>query len=110
MKKQTVTSWDKMKRPFGENIGDRGFEVEWCYFVACEPDDPMTMNPDSAKYECRDFATIEEARYFARWIYPKDVMGSVRILPFRIIEHPSIPIPCPEREYYGEDEFYEGEE
>lgn len=85
---------------------DRGFEVEWCSDMP--GDESGDCYPDRATYECRDFKSIEDARVFAKEIYPSDVCGSVSITEFqRVPYEPGFPATY--AEYIGEPEYYEGE-
>lgn len=96
-----------MKR--GWEIGDSGWEVEWCAEQGVDPDYPEDHCPDRDKLEFRDFTTRAAAWTFAKRILPQAATGYVRITPF-IIEPLSDTWPHGKsREYTADTEYYEGD-
>jgi hypothetical protein len=87
-------------------VGDSGWEVEWCTDLPEHPDAPGEADWDRATYEFRDFRDKAAAEAFAREVYPKCKIGSVRITPFTnaISTDPSY------RKYTADSGFYEGED
>jgi hypothetical protein len=89
-------------------IGDSGWEVEWCTEQGVDQDAPDDHCPDRDKNEFRDFATEQEARKFAAEILPSAAYTYVIITPFTI-ERLSETWPYGRhREYTADPEYYEG--
>jgi hypothetical protein len=82
---------------------ERGFEVEWCSKLPV--DEFGSSDFDRATMNCVDFATIEDARVFAKEIYPKDMIGEVRITEFEMVPYEP-GLPGTYAEYIGESEYY----
>jgi len=79
-----------MKEPKG-NTGDLLYEVEWC------TDMPQDENGDVDFYECtydqEYLKTQEEAIAFAKKIFPKDLVGEVKIRPgYLELKDPDFPV------------------
>ena len=99
---------NKPKSDFGTRLGDSGYEVEWCSHI---PElYPGEADHDNAVCHFEDFRTLEEAKAFAKKVYPQDQYGSVRITPFEIVrlsdEYPF----GKTREHTADPEYYEGED
>jgi hypothetical protein len=65
-------------------LGDRAFEVEWCFHLPRFEDG--TCDIDGAKHKRRFARTIEDAFAIAREVYPQDKFGSVTITPVEWID------------------------
>lgn len=99
-------------KPRHFEIGESGWEVEWCSQLAYhDPEHPEDgIDPDQCVYEFRNFRTRNAAMDFAKEVYTADQFGSVRITPFTI-EHLSDTWPHGRTQVFTDDsEFYSGEE
>jgi hypothetical protein len=65
------------KRKIDPRHGDQVYEVEWCQDLPTDENGDADM--DSATFARRNFATIEEARAYAKKVYPLCKLGSVMI-------------------------------
>lgn len=91
-------------------LGEKGYEVEWCYEIAFVDGNPeYGIEPDKCKYAFRDFPNRGLARAFAKKIFPKDQFGAVRITPFEIMPQSDEWPYGKTREHTGDSEMYEGE-
>lgn len=90
-------------------LGDSGYEVEWCSKLG-RTEDGEEFDPDQNEMHFRDFSTLDEARAFAKEIFPQDQYGSVRITPFEIMPLSDTWPHGSYREYTGDGEHYEGDE
>jgi hypothetical protein len=96
-------------------VGDSGWEVEWCDQLAFYDDDPKgDVDIDRCRMRRRLFPSREDAWRFAVEVaYPQTVgvFGVVEITPFVIeLDEPDYPRAGSHREYTADPEYYEGEE
>lgn len=67
-------------------VGDTGWEVEWCYECTPDPDCPDDHCADNDKYRQRRFRTKEQALECAKKVFPHDKHGYVTLTPF-VVEY-----------------------
>lgn len=92
-------------------VGDCRFEVEWCSEIPVDEYGDSDM--DAAKYHTRKFETIEQARAYAKEVFPKDAFRVVSITPVEFVAYDDDDaIAYPHVGFWqhsGEPEHYDGD-
>ncbi len=95
------------KRTERWQLGDSGWEVEWCVEQWVDPENPGYGDPDMDKYAERCFRAEASARAFVKKIRPTAACGWVRLTPFTLEPlSDTWPYGC-HRVYTADSEFFD---